>query len=253
MKVTDFSKIAGRYDRNPYRHQIKVDDELMQVIEKAENSPVRVLDLACGTGIYLNKQAKIFGDKAVEWHGLDMSDDMLQVAKSKGTSFINYTRGKAEKMPYPDDFFDYVVSNYAFHHFEYKADVLNEIRRVLKTGGVVKVHNISIHEMKKWWVYQYFPAAYELDLKRFWEKERLYQEFLHRGFDVSLYLYYKMETIRLADYLLYAENRDISVLTLLQDEDYKHGLEQMKKDVHADPQMSRIVDFAELDCVARKQ
>ncbi len=47
-------------------------------------------------------------------------------------------------------------------------------------------------------------------------------------------------------------NRDISVLTLIDDEDYYEGLEKMKEEVKKNPELEIINDFADFYCVAKK-
>ncbi|MDF2572341.1 MAG: methyltransferase protein [Sporomusa sp.] len=118
--------------------------------------------------------------------------------------------------------------------------------------GVFKVHNIAIHEMKNWWIYKYFPAAYLEDLKRFWEKELIFHELTKRGFAVEIHIKYEMQSKDISELLRYAENRDISVLTLIDDQDYVHGLEQMQAEIYKQPDAKVICDFANLFCIATK-
>jgi len=110
-------------------------------------------------------------------------------------------------MPYDSNSFDYIVNNYAFHHFTKKSEVLNEVTRVLKKNGIFKMHNIAIHDMKRWWVYIYFQGAYIEDTKRFWEKELIYTELFNRGFNVNLQIEYNMRAQKISNLLAYAENR----------------------------------------------
>jgi len=97
-----------------------------------------------------------------------------------------------------------------------------------------------------------FSNCFYEDLKRFWLKEVIYNELITRGFEVNLKVKYAMEAIKVKDYLHYAENRDISVLTIINDNDYKDGLERMKYDVENTPDKTIINDFAELFCMAKK-
>lgn len=122
----------------------------------------------------------------------------------------------------------------------------------MQKGGNYKMHNIAIHDMPKWWVYHYFPTAYYEDLKRFWHKEIVFHELTIRDFKVNLKIEYRLENIKVNDYLGYAENRDISVLTLINDEDYEEGLERMKYDVKTNPDKTIASDFAEIFCNAEK-
>ncbi|WP_226894732.1 hypothetical protein [Oceanobacillus oncorhynchi] len=122
----------------------------------------------------------------------------------------------------------------------------------MKKNGVYKLHNIAIHDMRKWWVYHYFPTAYEEDVKRFWEKEVIFDELSIRGFNTELQMTYRLEKIRVSDYLGYAENRDISILTLIDDQDYQEGLEKMRYDVKRNPKKTIVTDFAEMFCISTK-
>lgn len=225
MKITDYSKIADKYDKNEYRQNVKQDFHLKELIEKAAQDEYDVLDLACGTGIYLSNQRTYSNSDNIKWYGLDASNDMLNIAKRKVEN-VHFVNGLAENVPYESNKFNYIVNNYAFQHFTKKSQVLDEIHRVLKKNGIFKMHNISVYDMKNWWIYQYFATAYDEDVKRFWTKELIYEQLVNRGFDVNLEIKYTMKTEKICNLLAYAENRDISILTLLKDSDYESGLEK---------------------------
>lgn len=251
MKITDYSKIANKYDKNEYRQNVKQDIYLKELIEENAQDKYNILDLACGTGIYLSNQISYFPNENINWYGLDASNDMLNIAKEKVKN-VDFVNGLAENMPYESNRFDYIVNNYAFQHFTKKAQVLDEIHRVLKKNGIFKMHNISIYDMKKWWVYKYFPNAYYEDIKRFWTRKLIYDELTNRGFKVNLEIKYIMKIEKVSHLLAYAENRDISILTLLKDSDYESGLEKMKYELYNNSDAAVTCDFAELSCSARK-
>ncbi|MBS4196515.1 class I SAM-dependent methyltransferase [Lederbergia citri] len=252
MKVTDYSKIADKYDQNPFRiKEVQFDHDIKEYIEKTAKPSFHILDLACGTGNYLKKQVKAFKDERIYWHGLDASEEMLKKAKGK-VNEVSFTHGFAEEMPYKSGTFDFISNNYAFHHFTKKDQALDEIHRILVKNGIYKLHNIAIQDMPQWWVYHYFPSAYEEDRKRYWDKNLIFKELLKREFEVNLKIAYRMEEVKVADYLVYAENRDISVLTLISDEEYRVGLEKMKADVKNNPNIKIVNEFAEMFCIAKK-
>ena len=67
--------------------------------------------------------------------GIDLSEEMLAVAKSKLPEQVKLLLGDSEALPFPDNAFDVVYCNDSFHHYPAPKDVLREINRVLKPGG----------------------------------------------------------------------------------------------------------------------
>lgn len=251
MRITDYSKIAEKYDKNDYRQKVEPDIYLKEYIEHNKKSKFEVLDLACGTGIYIHKQMEFFKGEDITWYGLDASQDMLDKAREK-TRGVFFEKGIAEELPYESSKFDFIVSNYAFQHFTGKVKALDEVYRVLKTNGVFQMHNIAIHQMRGWWIYKYFPSAYYEDLKRFWEKDLIFYELSTRGFEVELNIKYQMQHLKVDNLLEYTKNRDISVLTLIDENEYLKGLELLKSEVSSDPNKMIVTDIAEMYCLARK-
>ena len=114
------------------------------VIELAKIQPGEsVLDVACGTG-NLTLTAKRYAGSAGKVHGIDASPEMIEVAKKKsaeaGTGVI-FDVGLAEKLPFPDETFDVVISRLAMHHLpdDLKRAAFAEMLRVLKPGGRVLI------------------------------------------------------------------------------------------------------------------
>ncbi len=213
MNKTNYANIADRYDKNKYRNQISLDMDLLEFINSVQRRPVNILDLACGTGLYLNIQIPYFKNEAINWYGLDASPEMVDKMR-RNVSGVDLKIGVAEDLAYESDFFDFICTNYAFHHFEDKGKVIKEAHRVLKPGGIFKIYNISIYDMQDWWIYQIFPTANDEDRKRFWKKEMIFQELAQSRFDVVLKMNYKREVVKLAKLMDYVYNRDISILTI---------------------------------------
>jgi ubiquinone/menaquinone biosynthesis C-methylase UbiE len=113
------------------------------LIQQANIQPGHhVLDLGCGTGTLaiMAKQAQ----PAAEVTGLDADPDMLKVAKYKSAQLrvpVKFDMGFTNKLPYPDQFFDRVLSSIMIHHLKTpdKEKTAREIYRVLKPGGQLHV------------------------------------------------------------------------------------------------------------------
>ncbi len=112
VKKTDYKAIAENYDKNKYRQEVKQDEDLKGHIDKGLTPAIKVLDLACGTGIYLQNQINYFQDVSIEWHGLDASEEMLQKAKNKISS-CRFVSGLAEELPY--DSIPLILSSTTMH------------------------------------------------------------------------------------------------------------------------------------------
>ncbi len=93
---------------------------------------MRMLDIACGPG-FVTSRAGMRGAAAT---GLDFSPAMLAVARARDGA-IRFDEGDAEALPYADNEFDAVVSNFGIHHVPRPALALGEAHRVLRSGGRV--------------------------------------------------------------------------------------------------------------------
>ena len=97
----------------------------------------RVLDVACGTGILARTVEERTGQNGTVV-GLDINEGMLGVAKRKAPD-IEWRQGQAEALPFDDDSFDAVVSQFGLMFFEDRHAAIREMMRVLKPGGSLTV------------------------------------------------------------------------------------------------------------------
>jgi SAM-dependent methyltransferase len=97
----------------------------------------RVLDVACGTGVLAREAARRVspGGSIV---GIDPDAGMLAVAAGIA-SHIDWRRGRAESLPFPDASFDAVVSQFGLMFFADRPAAVREMNRVLAPGGRVAV------------------------------------------------------------------------------------------------------------------
>jgi ubiquinone/menaquinone biosynthesis C-methylase UbiE len=104
------------------------------VLEAADVSEGhRVLDVACGTGVVAREaRARVGPTGAVT--GLDLSPGMLAVAESIEPD-VTWVEGEACALPFEDDQFDAVVSQFGLMFFDDRVAALREMQRVLRPGG----------------------------------------------------------------------------------------------------------------------
>jgi ubiquinone/menaquinone biosynthesis C-methylase UbiE len=97
----------------------------------------RVLDVACGTGIVARTAASRVGD-AGQVAGLDASESMLKVARKASSEVqpaIEWKKGDAGEIPFPEAAFDVVFCQQGLQFFSDRPAVLGEMRRVLAPNG----------------------------------------------------------------------------------------------------------------------
>lgn len=102
----------------------------------------RLLDLACGTATLTIALKRKFPQ--AEINGLDGDSKILGIARRKAQAVgaqINFTEAFATALPYPDEYFDAIISSLFFHHLtsESKRKTLLEVWRTLKTGGTLHI------------------------------------------------------------------------------------------------------------------
>ncbi|MCZ6917502.1 MAG: ubiquinone/menaquinone biosynthesis methyltransferase [Gemmatimonadetes bacterium] len=141
--TTVFEVVSGSYDRFTRVFSYGMDAawkrELLAELAAGIAPDAWVLDLACGTGdITLGAGQLVPAGRTV---GLDISSGMLEVAKARartesvsGTSFC---RGDMMHLGLPDASVDAVTVSYGIRNAPDYGGALDEITRVLKTGGLL--------------------------------------------------------------------------------------------------------------------
>jgi ubiquinone/menaquinone biosynthesis C-methylase UbiE len=96
-----------------------------------------VLDVACGTGVLAREASKRVGPEG-SVTGLDLNEGMLAVAKRMQPD-VDWRQGDAAALPFENDRFDVVVSQFGLMYFPERVAALREMWRVLKPGGRLAV------------------------------------------------------------------------------------------------------------------
>lgn len=108
-------------------------------------APLRLLDVACGTGDVTFRLYDILGP-GIEITGVDLSAGMLKIARQKlektdagRQKAISFSQADCLALPYAADTFDAATVAYGVRNFSRLADGYAELYRVLKPGGVLCV------------------------------------------------------------------------------------------------------------------
>lgn len=91
----------------------------------------RVLEIACGTGRFTAMLAELGADIV----GLDISEAMLRQGRERAQAAgvadqLEYMRGDAARLPFPDNHFDTVIAMRFFHLMHEPEQYVEEMRRV---------------------------------------------------------------------------------------------------------------------------
>jgi SAM-dependent methyltransferase len=95
-----------------------------------------VLDVGCGSGWATRLMAESATESKVI--GIDISDEMITVARNSSQEFANveYEVATAEALPYPDNHFTHVFSMESLYYYTNMEAALREIHRATKDGGL---------------------------------------------------------------------------------------------------------------------
>ncbi len=105
----------------------------------------KVLDIAGGTGDMTKGFKKIVGDSGEVWH-TDINSSMLKVGRDRLLNEGILTPQclcDAEKLPFPDNYFNAVCVSFGLRNMTHKEIALSEMYRVLKPGGFLMVLEFS--------------------------------------------------------------------------------------------------------------
>ena len=103
-------------------------------VEARAAEGVRMLDVACGTGVLSRRLA----ESGASVTGIDLAPPMLAVARERSEG-IAYMEASADALPFPDDSFDVVTCQQGLQFFPDRPAAMAEMRRVLRPGGRVVI------------------------------------------------------------------------------------------------------------------
>jgi ubiquinone/menaquinone biosynthesis C-methylase UbiE len=96
----------------------------------------RVLDVGCGSGW----ATRALAGNAINGQvtGIDISDEMIRVARESSSAFPNadFEVASAENLPFADNEFTHAFSMESLYYYSDLAKALTEIHRVMRPGGL---------------------------------------------------------------------------------------------------------------------
>jgi ubiquinone/menaquinone biosynthesis C-methylase UbiE len=223
----DFGHIARRYDE--LRHTGDQWPELVDVlVREGDLRGRRVLDVGCGTGRLLAALAERYGCKA--W-GVDPSPEMVEIARARVPEGVGIRSGRAEDLPFKDAWFECVTMTLVLHLVDRPA-AYAEIVRVLRRGGRFACATFDYAHFEGYALNAFFPSFERLDKERFPSAQDLESELQEAGFaPVRLVPVSQRERVSRETILERIRGRHISTFQLIDDQEYRAGLERAEREL----------------------
>jgi len=113
--------------------------------------------------------------------GIGLSEEMISVAKNKLGQRADCILADAENLPFEDECFDIVYCNDSFHHYPQPMKALEEMNRVLKTGGTIIIGDCYLKGLKRQIINRLMRFSHEGDIKIYSESEmkEMMSEYFH--------------------------------------------------------------------------
>ena len=139
-----FNQMAPTWDQR--FHTPEMVERLPQLISLFQlQKGAKIIDVGAGTGGIIPYLLEAIGPEGSLW-AIDFAEEMVKIGRMKFQKEcrVVFDLASVENLPYRDQFFDHVVCFGAFPHFGNKERALEEMGRVLKTGGsLVIAHALS--------------------------------------------------------------------------------------------------------------
>ena len=143
-----FDSIAPAYDFMNRAMTFGIDKLWRRCAVKmiAKYAPKRILDIATGTGDLAIRLAKSLKPESVV--GVDLSEQMLAIGQEKVrkeglAGIVSLSSADCMHLPFENEIFDCVTVAYGVRNFEHLQQGYEEMHRVLRSGGVLCVIELS--------------------------------------------------------------------------------------------------------------
>jgi len=140
--VDTFDAERSKYAYQRFKHK-KESQILRNAIKSCDGEKIKVLDVACGTCRMIPPAHDC--NKLVDYYGIDSSKTMLDSVREWFHTPSKLIKGDATKLPFKDNTFDVVFTFHLLWHLpnEIQLDIMKEMRRVCKKGGVIVLDIIN--------------------------------------------------------------------------------------------------------------
>lgn len=144
---SSLSELRESYDRlyHGWLGQHRNLDQAERILDLLDVRPgARLLDIACGLGYLADRAA----GRGLATAGIDISAVALRYAHGEFRRVGCFVLGDAERLPWPDGYFDYAVNLGSLEHFVDPGGAVREMARVLRPDGRAAVLVPNSHHIR---------------------------------------------------------------------------------------------------------
>lgn len=185
---------------------------------------LRIIDVGSGTGRF---SALLADGLDAEVVGIEPSDGMR--GKAPAHAKVRYLAGSAGTLPVEDHGFHGAWMSFVLHHIPDLDAAARELRRVLKSGGVVVIRNTFSGRLDGVPMYEFFPSATAIDNARLPTVERVTAVFAGAGFKLVA-----DETVEQTlaasfdEFLERTRKRNASTFELISESEFNEGIRRIE-------------------------
>ncbi len=148
MRIQSKEQTSSAFDRwaKWWNWARPVNEAVYQaVISRLTGEHLRVLDVACGTGLLGRLLCDAEPGRSVT--GVDLSPAMIEQARRLSAGYdpsrLRFEQADAENLAFPNGSFDAVVNTLSLHHFPNPGVALAQFRRLTREGGRVIIVDVA--------------------------------------------------------------------------------------------------------------
>lgn len=150
LSIKEFTKAASKYESNHagvYNLCKKDYPDILAEIEKENFNTL--LDAGCGPAPMISLLSEKYPDKS--YTGIDLTQAMIDVAKSKNIPNATFMVGDCENLPFEANSFDVIICSMSAHHYPEIDKFYESSYRCLKPGGRLILRDMtSNNRFLKW-------------------------------------------------------------------------------------------------------
>lgn len=150
---------------------------LDRALPPVEGRKPRLLDMGCGTGMFLQRQ-----NSDREIYGLDFSREALSFTRGRGVERL--VCADSQRLPFASASFDAVTAFDLIEHVEGDDLLIAEVNRILRPGGILLAtvpahpflwsdHDVALHHQRRYRMNE-FKRLFDASL---WNEKRLTYSF----------------------------------------------------------------------------